>query len=124
MEREDNTSCLLILCVLVLLVAIAPRCDMQSEINNLRDRINAIEDRMEGAISLSGAGLKDTTRIAMSPAQLWRDICMLNRDNIIQGLDAYMAEIKTIRDFLANGDSAALEARLKRAERKRRAVEG
>ena len=84
--------------------------------------INAIEDRVEGAVSLSGAGLKDTTRIAMSPAKLWRDISMMNRDNIIPAIEGYINELNTIKDALKSDDSDTLEARLALAEKRRRSV--
>jgi len=86
--------------------------------------INAIEDRSEGAIALSGAGLKDTTRIAMSPSALWRDITLMNRDNIVPVLDAFIAELEGIRTSLLKDDASGLEAILKKAEARRKSIEG
>jgi prephenate dehydrogenase len=85
--------------------------------------INAIEDRAEGAIALSGAGLKDTTRIAMSPAFLWRDISLMNRGNVLPVLDTFIDEIGKIRKCLEEGDSAGLESLLRKAELRRRSIE-
>jgi len=86
--------------------------------------INAIEERSEGAIALSGAGLKDTTRIAMSPASLWREIGMMNRKNIIPVLDGFISEINKIRNCLEQDDARGLEMLLRKAETRRRAIEG
>jgi len=86
--------------------------------------INAIEDSSEGAIGLSGAGLKDTTRIAMSPSSLWRDISMLNRENIIPAIEGFIGELEKIRKHLKEGDSEALEALLRKAEIRRKSIEG
>lgn len=85
--------------------------------------INAIEDTKEGAISLSGAGLKDTTRIAMSPASLWRDICMLNRENIIPVIEGFIGELDSMKNCLREGDSEGLEAMLRKAETRRMSIE-
>lgn len=86
--------------------------------------INAIEERSEGAIALSGAGLKDTTRIAMSPSALWREISIMNRENIIPVLEGFISEIEGIKKALEQGDAQGLERSLKKAESRRRSIEG
>jgi len=86
--------------------------------------INAIENRSEGAIALSGAGLKDTTRIAMSPAALWRDIALMNKDNIVPVLDAFIRELEGIKISLLQDDTSGLEAILEKAESRRKSIEG
>lgn len=86
--------------------------------------VNAIEDTKEGAVALSGAGLKDTTRIAMSPSELWRDISMLNRDNIIPALSAYISGLEKIKGALEAGDASGLEKILALARKRRSSIEG
>jgi len=41
----------------------------------------------EGGLALAGRGLRDTTRLASSPADIWRDIASTNRDNIGPAID-------------------------------------
>ena len=36
---------------------------------------------------MAGQGLVDTTRLASSPADVWRDICVTNADEIRWALD-------------------------------------
>ena len=55
-------------------------------------------------LSLSGRGLGDTTRLAASPAGIWRDICATNADEIASALDAYMAVLQALRADLAGGE--------------------
>ena len=38
-------------------------------------------------LSLAGRGLSDTTRLASSPADIWRDITATNQDNIARAID-------------------------------------
>jgi len=57
----------------------------------------------EDGLALSGRGLVDTTRLASSPADIWRDICATNADEIGVGLDVLIAELGAIRDGLADG---------------------
>ena len=57
----------------------------------------------EDGLALSGRGLADTTRLASSPADIWRDICATNADEIGVALDALIAELGVVRDSLADG---------------------
>ena len=57
----------------------------------------------EDGLALSGRGLADTTRLASSPADIWRDICATNADEIGAALDALIAELRTVRDGLTDG---------------------
>ena len=56
----------------------------------------------EDGLALSGRGLADTTRLASSPADIWRDICATNADEIGAALDALIAELGAVRDGLAD----------------------
>jgi prephenate dehydrogenase len=40
-----------------------------------------------GGLALAGRGLQDTTRLASSPADIWRDIAATNHDHIAQAID-------------------------------------
>lgn len=59
----------------------------------------------------TGGGFRDTTRIAGSSPEMWRDICLSNRDALLQGLDDYIAEFERLRGLLAANDGAGLHAR-------------
>lgn len=51
----------------------------------------------EEGLSLSGRGLVDTTRLAASPAGIWRDICSTNADEIGAALDRLIERLLRIR---------------------------
>ncbi len=51
-------------------------------------------------LALAGRGLADTTRLASSPADIWRDICASNADEIGRALDAFIAELQRLREHL------------------------
>jgi len=46
---------------------------------------------------LAGRGLRDTTRLASSPASPWRDIVETNADNITSALDDLIAALQELR---------------------------
>jgi prephenate dehydrogenase len=56
-------------------------------------------------LRLAGRGLVDTTRLASSPADVWRDICGTNADAIRPALDALIARLTVMRDGLEQGDT-------------------
>jgi prephenate dehydrogenase len=58
-------------------------------------------------LALSGKGLADTTRLASSPADIWRDIAATNADQIGPALDALIAVLQDLRRDLPDGDKLA-----------------
>ena len=58
-------------------------------------------------LGLSGKGLADTTRLASSPPEIWRDIAATNADEIGPALDALIAVLQDLRRDLPAGDRLA-----------------
>ena len=54
-------------------------------------------------LALAGRGLADTTRLASSPADIWRDIAATNADELGPALDTLIAVLLQLRDDLADG---------------------
>ena len=55
-------------------------------------------------LSLSGRGLQDTTRLASSPADIWKEVCATNADEIGAALDALVEVLQRLRADLTAGD--------------------
>ena len=56
----------------------------------------------ERGLALTGRGLFDATRLASSPADIWRDICRSNADAIGDALDDLIHELEALRRGLAS----------------------
>ena len=56
-------------------------------------------------LGMAGRGLVDTTRLASSPADVWRDICLTNADSIGEALDCFIARLTQLRGDLRRGDA-------------------
>ena len=56
-------------------------------------------------LRMAGRGLVDTTRLASSPADVWRDICLTNADAIGIALDCLIQRLTQMRDDLTRGDT-------------------
>lgn len=73
----------------------------------------------------AAGGFRDFSRIAGSSPEMWRDICLANRDAILQELDAYIERLAGIRQLIETNDgnrlakvfSHAREARTSWAEK-------
>ena len=59
-------------------------------------------------LRMAGRGLVDTTRLASSPPDVWRDICLTNADAIGDALDCLIARLTQLRGDLRHGE--AIEA--------------
>lgn len=68
----------------------------------------------------AASGFRDFTRIAGSSPEMWRDISLANRTALLAELDAYLAQLTSMRAMLAASDGPALEAVYTNAQRARR----
>ena len=66
--------------------------------------------------NFAGGGLRDTTRIAGSDAQLWRSILEQNRDEVLRALRQFEEELHQFQIALANRDYVEVAARLERGK--------
>lgn len=73
------------------------------------------------SLSVAGPGLKDSTRLALSSFELWRDILATNSGPIEQALAAYITKLEHLRDNLRTREiegefeiAAALAATLRK----------
>ena len=51
-------------------------------------------------LALTGRGLLDSTRLASSPPDIWREICRSNADGIGHALDALIDQLQVLRQDL------------------------
>jgi prephenate dehydrogenase len=58
-------------------------------------------------LALAGRGLADTTRLAASPPDIWKDIAGTNADEIGPALDALISVLQELRRDLPDGDRLA-----------------
>ncbi len=58
----------------------------------------------ESGLALAGRGLADTTRLASSPPEIWRDVASTNAAELGRALDALIAVLQALRDDLSSGD--------------------
>ena len=57
----------------------------------------------DAGLEIAGAGLHDTTRLAGSPPEIWKDIAETNADVLRDALDALIRTLEGMRDSLESG---------------------
>ena len=60
--------------------------------------------------SFAGAGFRDFTRIAGSSPEMWRDICVANREALLSELSAFQAALATLTEHIRSGEASDIEA--------------
>jgi prephenate dehydrogenase len=85
--------------------------------------VDMIADRADGAelFSFAGAGFRDFTRIASSSPEMWRDICLANRDLVLAEVRAYRDRLAILEQYLERADGVALERMFEAARSARNA---
>ena len=67
----------------------------------------------------SGDSFRDLTRIAKINDVMWSELFMLNRDALLEQMDAFADEFDRFRQMLKNGDSDGMRDVMKRATARR-----
>lgn len=67
-------------------------------------------------LHLAAGGFKDSTRIASSSPELWKDIFITNKKNIVSDINMFKKELSRIEKALRKNSSAELLRLLKRAK--------
>jgi prephenate dehydrogenase len=68
---------------------------------------------------LCANGFRDTTRVASGSPEMWRDICLANRENLGRALGAFIGELQELQRTLQTADPRALEAFFQQAKQRR-----
>jgi prephenate dehydrogenase len=76
----------------------------------------------EQLFRLSGSGIMDTTRLAGGDPELWKQILLHNRENILTALEQYGAKLSAIHAALRDSNEAELDRFLTTAKKNRDAL--
>ena len=77
-----------------------------------------------GHKGFSAGSYKDLTRVAWLNAQMWAELCMENRDNMLFELDTYIESLKAYQKALQEQDTDTLIALLDEGRKRKEAVDG
>ena len=72
----------------------------------------------------SAGSYRDLTRVAWLNAQMWAELCMENRENMLFELDSYISSLQAYKTALENKDLDGLTALLEEGKRRKEEVDG
>ena len=77
--------------------------------------VNTIAGIDSSYLEFCGQGFKDTTRIALSSPELWRDISLMNKDNLLEMISIFQKNLDAVSRYLRASDSDSLESEFRKA---------
>jgi len=79
--------------------------------------INAITGQPQGKefLSLAGPGFRDFTRIAASEPNVWRDILLANREELLAQSNIFQRALQAFEQTISSGNADALEKLISQA---------
>ena len=83
--------------------------------------ISAIQGQDEGKdyLSLAGPGFRDFSRIAASDPQMWRDILIANREELLAQSKIFQQALRSFEQLISSGNGDALQTLIKQASETR-----
>jgi prephenate dehydrogenase len=69
--------------------------------------------------ALCANGFRDTTRIASGSPEMWRDIALANRENLISALDCFVEDLQGLRGLLKSKNEKAIAKFFETAKKRR-----
>ncbi|WP_456436293.1 prephenate dehydrogenase [Thermovibrio ammonificans] len=88
--------------------------------------VSAIDDLSEqvntNLFELTGGGFRDFTRIAMSDPIMWRDICLANRENLLNSIKSFKSALEKVEKLIEEGNGEGLKEFFEKAREKRKLV--
>lgn len=76
-----------------------------SSLVNLVHQLDGEEELMK---RIAAGGFKDITRIASSSPEMWQQICITNKSNIIEVLNRYLEQLTAVKEQLEKADADGL----------------
>lgn len=78
--------------------------------------VNTVGDVDSKYIGYAGKGFKDTTRIALSSPEMWRDISIFNKENLIRMIDVFRENLDRITSYLKENNASGVEEEFLKAQ--------
>ncbi|MCL4456787.1 MAG: prephenate dehydrogenase/arogenate dehydrogenase family protein [Nitrospirae bacterium] len=84
--------------------------------------VNTVADIDSKYIEYAGKGFRDTTRIALSSPEMWRDIAMFNKENLIKLMDAFKINLDKIKKYIMEDNGSGIEEEFLKAQKLRESL--
>jgi len=82
--------------------------------------LHEINNEKESVFKFSGGGLKDFTRIAASHPIMWKDIALMNKENLVNLMEGFQKTLEELKELINRGDGDELVRKFEESRRIRR----
>ncbi len=79
--------------------------------------VNAVGDPRELS-SLAAGGFRDITRIASSDSQMWTDICLENKQALVEAMGTFEKDWRRLKQAVKQGNASRLKSLFARAQKR------
>ena len=79
----------------------------------------ATQQEAEEIFRYAAGGFRDFSRIASSDAVMWRDVCLTNKDAILESMDRLDIHLKQLRSMIESENGTGIQAVFERAKNAR-----
>ena len=90
---------------------------LMNTLNDLQEQTQTKGDT--DLLKFSGGGLRDTTRIAASSPEMWRDIFLWNKDNLILMIASLEKHLGKMKSYIQQHDETGIEQEIAKAREAR-----
>jgi prephenate dehydrogenase len=70
-------------------------------------------------LKFAGKGFMDTSRVASGPANVWADVLLTNKNNMLRSIDKVIAELTKFKKAIKSENKPEIEKLLEKARDKR-----
>ncbi len=77
----------------------------------------------EGLADYTGDSFRDLTRIARINENMWTELFFMNKEKLLEEMDAFITEFQFLRYCIENEDSEALKAKMRLSTERRKAFD-
>ena len=81
--------------------------------------VNLLDNNESNLIDYVGSGFRDTTRIASGDPDMWCDIFIHNKEEVIKAIDDFMEDLKAFRKRLEEEENSSIISSLNKAKETR-----
>jgi len=85
---------------------------------SLVDTLATMQEREE-IFEYAAGGFHDFTRIASGDPVMWRDICLTNKQALVEVMDNLLGNLEQLREQIVTGDATNIEKTFRRAKKAR-----
>ena len=86
---------------------------------SLTNLIGEVAEKEKRVLSLMGEGFRDTTRIAASPPNMWKEICLANREELSKAIKKFKEILSEMEEALSKEEGDKLLHKFEKAKETR-----